>query len=162
LNYFGTYRDFWLLLRVLRIPVSLQAWAVLQAASGAAVAVYLFIMRRRGASAEKIDFLVLTLGACWMLLFGPATESSTYVLLAPPLTLAWLRWRAEPPARAYIAGAAGCYALLLASQMLSSWGHQYQNAYTHLAQPLGAMLLATTVAAYGAKSPGLCQPKAPA
>jgi hypothetical protein len=155
LNYFGTYRDFWLFLRVLRVPVSLQGWAVLQAASGAALALYLWLARRRGAPAEKLDFLLLALGTCWMLLFGPATESSTYVILAPPLMLAWLRWRGEPWMNAAIA----CYAFLIASQMLSSWGHQYQNAYTHLVQPAGALIFAGALAARGwrdcAASPGL-------
>ena len=154
LNYFGTYRDFWLLLRILRVPVSLQSWALLQAASGAAVAIYLWLARRRGAPAEKLDFLLLTLGTCWMLLFGPATESSTYVLLAPPLVLALARWSGRPGERAYptyIRAAAGCYALLAASQMLSSWGHQYQNAYTHLAQPAGTIILAAAATVYGWK-----------
>ncbi len=153
LNYFGTYRDFWLLLRVLRVPISPRGWALLQAVSGAAAALYLAVVRRRGASAEKLDFLLLILGTCWMLLFGPATESSTYVILAPPLVLAWVRWHAEGAgARGYLKGAAACYTLLIASQMLSSWGHQYQDAYTHLVQPLGAMILAGTVAAYGWES----------
>ena len=155
LNYFGTYRDFWLLLRVLRVPVSLAGWALLQALSGATLAVYLGLVRRRGATAPELDFLLLTLGACWMLLFGPATESSTYVILAPPLVLALVRWRGEPGGRAWLAGGAACYALLLASQMLSSWGHQYQNAYTHLVQPVGTMILAGTAIAYGwTRGPG--------
>jgi hypothetical protein len=152
LNYYGTYRDFWLLLRLLRVPVSLQGWAGLQALSGAALAAYLYLARRRGASADMVDFLLMTLGACWMLLFGPATESATYVILAPPLMLAWVRWRGEPGADGYLGGVVACYALLLASQMLSSWGHQYQNVYTHLVQPLGTMILAGTVLAYGAKA----------
>jgi hypothetical protein len=145
LNYFGTYRDFWLMLRVLRVPVSLQGWALLQAASGAALAVYLWLAQRRGVPAERLDFLLMALGTCWMLLFGPATESSTYVILAPPLVLAWLRWRGQP----YLNGAAACYALLIASQMLTSWGHQYQTPYTHLIQPVGALVFTATVAAYG-------------
>ena len=153
LNYFGTYRDFWLLLRVLRAPISTQGWAVLQAASGGATAVYLYLARRRGASADKLDFLLLTLGTCWMLLFGPATESSTYVILAPPLVLGWALWLAQGTGAggyfSYVKGAAACYILLIASQMLSSWGHQYQNAYTHLVQPLGTMILAGVVIAYG-------------
>jgi len=153
LNYFGTYRDFWLLLRVLRVPISLSAWALLQAASGAAVAAWLYLAQRRGVPADKLDLLLLTLGTCWMLLFGPATESSTYVLLAPPLALAWLRWSAEPQACGYIKGAVACFALLVASQMLTSWAHQHQNAYTHLVQPAGAMILAGTVLAYGWRRP---------
>jgi hypothetical protein len=141
LNYFGTYRDFWLVLRVLRVPISMQGWAILQALAGAAVAAFLFGMKRRGAPPDMLDFLLLTLGVSWMLLFGPASESATYVILAPPLLLAGLRWY---PSRC-LAGAAACYALLIGSQMLSSWGHQYQNAYTHLIQPVGALIFAGAV-----------------
>jgi hypothetical protein len=148
-NYFGTYRDFWLLLRVLRIPISVEGWALLQAASGATLAVYLHLLQRRSAPAAKLDFLALTLGTCWMLLFGPATESATYVILAPPLALAWLRWRGERHTRRYEVGGAVCYAVLIASQMLTSWRHQYQNPYTHLIQPVGAMIFTATVIAYG-------------
>ena len=151
LNYYGTYRDVWLLLRVLRVPVSVQGWAVLQAASGAAVAVYLYLVQRRGARADAVDFLVLTLGTCWMLLFGPATESATYVIMAPPLVLAWVRWRG---ARGYLWSAGACYALLVGSQMLTSWGHQYQNSYTHLVQPAGTMILTAAVLVYGWRQRG--------
>jgi len=152
LNYFGTYRDFWLLLRVLRIPISMQGWAFLQATSGAALAILLYVVQRRGTDAEKLDLILLALGTCWMLLFGPATESSTYVILAPPLALAWLHWRGETK---YFNGAAVCYALLLGSQMLSSWGHQYQNPYTHLIQPIATILLAGTMLAYARRPSSL-------
>jgi len=153
LNYFGTYRDFWLLLRVLRVPISPRGWALLQAASGIALAAFLFRARRQRMPADRLDFLLLALGTCWMLLFGPATESSTYVILAPPLVLAWARWSREPQSRGRLICAAACYALLLASQMLTSWGHQYQTPYTHLVQPMGAMILAASLIAYGWKAP---------
>jgi hypothetical protein len=149
LNYFGTDRDFWLLLRVLRAPISLQGWAVLQVAAGAAVAVYLWLVRRRGAAADMLDFLLLTLGVCWMLLFGPETESATYVILAPPVVLAWLRWRGEPAAGNFATTALAGYGLLIASQMISSWAHQFQNPYTHLVQPVAAMVLAAAAVWYG-------------
>ena len=35
---------------------------------------------------------VLLLGACWMMLCGPATESASYVLLAPSLYLNRKSW----------------------------------------------------------------------
>jgi hypothetical protein len=141
LDYYGTYRDFWLILRVLRVPISTKGWALLQAASGAALAGYLWMARRRGVDAGDLDFLLVTLGTCWMLLFGPATESSTYVILAPALILAWVRWRGSP----WIRGAYASYAFLIASQMVTSWAHQHQSAYTHLIQPIGALILACTV-----------------
>ena len=148
LNYFGTYRDFWLVLRVLHVPISLNGWACLQAVSGGAAAAYLFVLKRRGVPAEALDFILLLTGTCWMLLFGPATESSTYVILAPPLVIAGLRWSGEGR-RGCVAGAAICYALLIASQMITSWAHQHQNAYTHLVQPAGTMVLTAAVIACG-------------
>jgi len=141
LNYYGTYRDFWLILRVLHIPISIRGWALLQAVSGAALAAYIWMVKRRGTDAGELDFLLLTLGTCWMLLFGPATESSTYVILAPALILAWVRWNVS----ALIRGAYTSYAFLIASQMVTSWAHQHQSAYTHLIQPIGAIILAATV-----------------
>jgi alpha-1,2-mannosyltransferase len=149
LNYFGTDRDFWLVLRVLRVPVSVRGWTILQALSGMALAAYLLMAQRRGVLPEKLDFLLLSLGACWMLLFGPETESATYLVLAPPLALAWLRWSGEPGARPFLRAAWACYAFLIGSQMLSSWGHQYQTPYTHLAQPIGTMIFASALLIYG-------------
>jgi len=148
LNYFGTYRDFWLILRVLRVPINVQGWAVLQAASGAALALYLFLLRRRGLSPELLDLLLLALGTCWMLLFGPATESSTYMILAPSLALVMLRWLDD---RKYLPFAAIGYAFLIASQMITSWAHLHQSAYTHLIQPVGTLIFVIPVTVYGLK-----------
>jgi len=150
LNYYGTYRDFWLILRVLHVPISTMGWAMLQAASGAALAAHLWMIKRRSADADELDLLLLTLGTCWMLLFGPATESSTYVILAPALILAWGRWNGSTLVR----GAYASYAFLIASQMVTSWAHQHQSAYTHLIQPVGALILAGTVFA-SARNAGL-------
>ncbi len=152
LNYYGTDRDFWLLLRLLHVPITQQAWAILQALAGATLAAWLWIAQRRGQPPDRLDFLLLTLGACWMLLFGPETESATYVILAPPLLLAWLRWRGEPSAHNYVKTAVAVYLLLIASQMLSSWRHQSQNAYTHAIQPIAALILATAAISYGSEA----------
>ncbi|HEX4085396.1 MAG TPA: glycosyltransferase family 87 protein [Chthoniobacteraceae bacterium] len=140
-GYFGTYRDIWLLLRILRVPITLRGWSLLQAASGAALAGWLWLARRRGMAAGHLDFLLLALGTCWMLLFGPATESATYVIIAPPLALACVRW----PGTRSLTGAICAYVLLVASQMLSSWGHQHQTPYTHLIQPIATMIFAATL-----------------
>jgi len=146
-GFFGLYRDFWLILRVLRIPVSLTAWAILQVAAGAALAAYLFLIQRRGALPEQMDFLLLALGTCWMLLFGPATESSTYMIIAPPLLLAVMRWLDAAPV--YLGCATTAYLLLIASQMLTSWGHQHQTPYTHLIQPVATLILTVALLTYG-------------
>jgi hypothetical protein len=142
LNYYGTYRDFWLILRVLRVPISVGGWSCLQVLAGGALAGYLFLLKRRGSSPELLDFTLLLLGTAWMLLFGPATESSTYVILAPAVAMALLRWRCDC---GLCSAAWASFALLTVSQMITAWAHQHQNACTHLVQPVGALVL--TVAA---------------
>jgi hypothetical protein len=107
----------------------------------------LYVLKCRATPPDTLDFLLLTLGTCWMLLFGPASESATYVILAPPVVLAGLRWYGDPAKSRYLVAAAAAYALLIASQMLTSWAHQYQNAYTHLIQPAGALIFAVAVIA---------------
>jgi hypothetical protein len=154
LDNFGTYRDFWLLLKLLRVPISLQGWAAAQCLSGCALAVYLWMVHRRGAAADLLDFLLLTLGACWMLLFGPATESATYVIITPSLALATVRWRMEAGTGRYFRASVACYCLLGVSQMFSSWARHAQSAYTHMAQPAGTIILAVAALIYGWKRAG--------
>src|SRR5205823_3625510 len=80
------------------------------------------------------------LACCWMMLCGPATESSTYVLLAPclgwVLLAAWRhRWPAVPRLLVTLAGL-----LLLASVLagLGPWVGFIHGLGTH---PLATVLL---------------------
>jgi hypothetical protein len=81
------YRDLWLLLRVCRVPVSPPVYQGAQFLSAAGCAAVCVAGRLRGWGRPRLLTAALTLGTCWMMLCGPATESSTYVLLAP--ALAW-------------------------------------------------------------------------
>ena len=47
-----------------------------------------------------------------------------------------------------MAPAGAAYALLIASQMLSSWAHQNQNAYTHTVQPVATLIFAAALVIY--------------
>lgn len=82
------YRDFWLLLRWTQVPLPRPFYLPLQltVAAGIAAAV-LFGRLRRWASADLLRRL-FDLGCCWMILFGPATENSTYILIGPTCALA--------------------------------------------------------------------------
>jgi Glycosyltransferase family 87 len=82
------YRDLWLLLRNVGVPITLRIYQILQLGSALFCAVFAIVVVWRGTPTRPILFLTLTLATCWMMLCGPATESSTYILLAPPL--AWM------------------------------------------------------------------------
>jgi hypothetical protein len=93
-----TYRDFHLLMRCVGWQVSEKAYQVLQlAAAGLAAAT---VLRGRWCDWSRVLHLraALDLGCCWIMLFGPATESCTYALLAPTLALA--AWEAFQPGQA--------------------------------------------------------------
>jgi hypothetical protein len=84
----AAYRDLWLLFRVLHVPISLPLYELLQIGSGLGCGLIALVARWKYGPTAGVLLLIWTLGSCWMMLFGPATESSTYVLLAP--CLAWI------------------------------------------------------------------------
>jgi hypothetical protein len=81
------YRDLWLLIRLAHVPLTPRGYMGVQLAAGAGCAALCVATRLRGLPRREVLGAVLALGSCWMTLCGPATESSTYILLAP--ALAW-------------------------------------------------------------------------
>jgi hypothetical protein len=90
-----TYRDFHLLTRWLGWPVAREVYPLVQLAAAGLVAAVVLRGCRRGWSQVQHLRAALDLGCCWIILFGPATESCTYALLAPTLALA--AWEAFQP-----------------------------------------------------------------
>lgn len=80
------YRDLWLLVRVSGAPFSSASYTVLQGVGAAATAGFCLWGKWSGLNMRQLTMLSLTMAALWMMLLGPATESSTYLLLAPTLT----------------------------------------------------------------------------
>jgi hypothetical protein len=90
------YRDLWLLLRVWGVPLAGSAYQAVQLAAAAGCAAVVAALRWRGRPASQVGLAALTLGSAWMMLLGPATESCTYVVLAP--ALGWWLVRAHQAA----------------------------------------------------------------
>jgi alpha-1,2-mannosyltransferase len=81
------YRDLWLLIRLYGLPFSRNIYMLVQVAAGAGVAVLCWRRQRAGWSEQTLLTSTLALATAWMMLLGPATESSSFVLLAP--SFAW-------------------------------------------------------------------------
>lgn len=81
------YRDLWLLIRNLKVPIARLTYEGVQVLSGAAVALLCWGRQRSGWPERQLLNSTLALGTVWMMLLGPATESCTFILLAP--SLAW-------------------------------------------------------------------------
>jgi hypothetical protein len=84
------YRDLGLLCRLLHLPLSRAGYMAVEVLGGAGVLLVCLLGRGAGWSSRQLLRAVLTLSTCWMTLLGPATESCTYILLAP--ALAWATW----------------------------------------------------------------------
>ncbi len=81
------YRDLWLLIFVYGVPISRQAYMLIQIAGGALVAFMCWRRQRAGWPTQALLTSALALTTAWMMLLGPATESSSFILLAP--SFAW-------------------------------------------------------------------------
>ncbi|MFO0846296.1 MAG: glycosyltransferase 87 family protein [Gemmataceae bacterium] len=134
------YRDLLLLLRLWRIPITAAGFAALQMAGGAACGWLCLAGRRRGLSERRLLLRALVVCVGWMMLLGPATESNTYMLLAP--VAAWVAvWaHAQGPAAArYLAGqAVGLLLLCVLACAVPAGRVLYHSAGL---QPIAALLL---------------------
>jgi hypothetical protein len=91
-------RDFRLLCRVWLTTPAPALYLLLQALTGLGVAGLCLLSARRGRSQNDVLILLTGLGCCWMTVFGPATETNTYVLLAPTTALALAQaWSGNSP-----------------------------------------------------------------
>lgn len=146
---YGSYRDAWLLLRIVRVPLTMSVWPFLQMAAGAGAAAFCFCGQRSGWSAIRCLLAAYCLGSAWMMLFGPATEAATYVVVAPAVVIGLLAaWYTGTPLWMR-SGMTGAYGVLIAADALNSWWHPATHvALVHSVQPLGTLLFAGTAIAW--------------
>jgi hypothetical protein len=133
------YRDVRLLLQALGVPLGSPAYALVQLAGAAACAAACVAGCRAGWPRDRLLRLLFTLGCCWMTVLGPATESCTYILLAPALAWALLdTWRVRHAIALGLVGAS--YGLLLVC-LVAVWFPGGRSVHTLGLQPLGGLLL---------------------
>jgi hypothetical protein len=136
----ATYRDLRLLCRVAGAPLSAGVFRAVQLAGGAFVLGVCLLGRRAGWSRPTLLREMLHLVCCWMVLLGPATESCTYMLLAPLFGWSLLEACRHPRQGALLAltllGTGTLFFCCVASWF--PWG---RSVHALGLQPLGAMFL---------------------
>ncbi|HJZ91436.1 MAG TPA: glycosyltransferase, partial [Gemmataceae bacterium] len=142
----NTNVDFQLLARVWANPIRIETYRVVEVGAGLAFAALTVGSARRWRSAGRAAPLALGLGSVWMTTFGPATESPTYLLLAPSACLAvvstWARYPQDLVLRWLTLIA---YALPLSVQ-LTAWYQPLFYAYRTMGpQPVAGLLLAAAL-----------------
>ena len=128
-------RDFYLICRVWLIEPDATTYKAIQALAGLLLMLPLLTYRRE-MTAAKVALFSLIGGSLWRVLFGPATESSTYTLLAIPMSLLLLLARQS---RLDLVAVCAAWGLLLlpALAMMFPFGKLVQG---YAPQPLGALL----------------------
>jgi hypothetical protein len=141
----GSWRDAWLLLRIAHVPITVGAYAILQAAAALAAAIYCW-WRSKHWNRAAVVWSAFSVGCLWITLFGPSTELATYIFPAPVVTFACAKvltpviQRREPFGWLQFLAVAA-YGLLLLAEALNAWIPVIrQNNYLHAIQPVAALL----------------------
>jgi hypothetical protein len=144
------YRDLGLLCRLVDLPLSRGAYFLIQMTSGVGALALCLLGRRAGWSRRQVLMATLVLSTCWMTLLGPATESCTYMLLAPALAWAVMSAAAADISRSVRCLVIGSYGLFTLAA-LAVWFPGGSRWHALGVQPLAALLLLVgVVIVYGA------------
>ena len=135
-------RDFAMILRVFYINLSAAVFLVMQICAGAAAAAVCMIGRSQKWSEGRLLVCLFTLGTCWMLLFGPATEDATYAMIAPALSFAMVQAFSQTAPSWMRVLICVSYAVLLFGLTLNAFFGLKKTPYSMSVQPLGAVLFA--------------------
>ncbi len=137
---FAGYRDLHMLLRLTGWEAPLAAYRGIEVLAGLACAAVVVAGRWRVWDRRRAVAACLSLGACWMTLCGPATESCTYVLITPVLAQAVLDVAGRSPwRRGLVFVSFGLFTLSALIVWFPGWiAHPVQASGV---QPLAACLL---------------------
>jgi hypothetical protein len=133
-----------MVLKAVHLTLSPNAFLVIQLLAGAAVAAVGLLGRVRSWSEERLLVCLFTLGSCWMLLFGPATEEATYVMLAPALVFALVQAFHQPTLSWMRYSLCVSFAFLLLAQVLTSYFSYKRGAHSMSVEPFGALIFAVS------------------
>ena len=140
----GSWRDAWLLLRIAHIPITVGAYAILQATAALAGAIYCW-WRSKHWSRGAAVWSAFGVGCLWITLFGPSTELATYIFLAPIVAFACAKVLTPVIQKQQPIGwlqflSVAAYGLLLLAEALNAWVPVIrQNNYLHAIQPVAAL-----------------------
>ncbi len=134
--------DLWYILtRTAHLPLQFAWYRALEIAAGAGIALFNLVGARRGWPQTRLLAGSFVLVSIWMTLLGPATESYTYILLAPAAALCLVNAFAARQPLPMRAAASAAYLLLLAAVARNSFAPHFHPAWMLAAQPLGAAAL---------------------
>jgi len=135
-------RDLWVVFRLIHLPIGKAIYQALQVGSALALALLVLAARWQRWSEERLLGTSFALVCGWMLLLGPATESATYIMLAPAVALAFVAAfsRPIPQPRLMRPWIALAVAGLLGALALNSFFRLPKDVRTLSIQPIAALV----------------------
>ncbi|MBY0523900.1 MAG: glycosyltransferase 87 family protein [Gemmataceae bacterium] len=135
------YVDLQLLFRVWAEPIPVETYRLIELVAGAVMAILCLTGRSLDWPRNHLLNFVICIGCCWMTVLGPATESCTYILVAPAVAWAVVgSWRQGSPRWLHVL-MVGAYGLLV-SGFLAGWAPSLTHQYRTLGpQPLAGLIL---------------------
>ena len=133
-------RDLWMLLQWAHLHLAASAYQMMQVTSGGAIAVYAVVARLRQRPLQPLLVSVFIFAICWMLLLGPASESATYVILAPVVVLTLIQAFGESAPGCWRWATLVSFMLLVASLGVNSFTHSNRALWAMSLQPLAALI----------------------
>ena len=134
--------DLWFLLHWIgRLPIQPWFYSLIQAGTGVAMALLCIRGIWKNWKIERVLVGLFFLGSVWMPLCGPATESHTYLLLAPALVLALVQSFHERQPALLCAMLSLAFALqLINHDSRTLYLFHFKQRWVFSAQPLSALL----------------------
>ena len=141
-------RDLWTLLTACGIELNLRLYFFIQLLGGGVIAALCFLGRLKKWSDDRLLTLIFTLVCCWMLLLGPATESSTYILLAPAVSLALVEAFSRPFPQWMRALIALVLTILIGGAAFVAFAGRRRDLWSMSVQQIGTVLFAVFALAW--------------
>jgi hypothetical protein len=141
-------RDLWTLLAACGIELNLRLYFFVQILGGVAIAALCLFGRLKKWGTDRLLTVIFTLVSCWMLLLGPATESSTYTILAPAISLAAVEAFSRPFPRWMRALVATALAILIGGAAFIAFAGHRRDLWSMSVQQIGTVLFAVFALAW--------------
>lgn len=134
--------DLWFLLhRIGHLPIPPWVYTLIQLATGGGLALLCLWGRWRHWTTERLLTMLFFLVSVWMVLCGPATESHTYLLLAPALILGLVQsFNARHPAWPRILVCTAFVLQFVNHNSRTSYLFHLKQQWVFSAQPISALL----------------------
>ena len=141
-------RDLWTLLYACGIQLNLRLYFFVQIFGGACLAALCLFGRVKKWGTDRLLTIIFTLVPCWMLLLGPATESSTYIVLAPAIALVAIEAFSRPFPTWMRALVATALAILIGGAAFIAFAGHRRELWSMSIQQIGTVLFAVFALAW--------------